>query len=126
MKTIALVGLVGLILSTVRDIVMARLNQSVGSNVHKETLKRILLAPVNNFFDVTPIGKILNIFTSNMNVFYGELFDPIDCMINMTSHMLVILIFLFTTCNTYILLPVFGLMFLQMRRIMRPYLNVEN
>ena len=43
----------------------------MGREIHLSTLRKILLAPINLFFDVTPIGKILQIFTKDMNVFSG-------------------------------------------------------
>ena len=71
MKTLTFVGMFGLIFGNIRDFVLQRMKKMVGRTVHKDTLRQVLLAPVNVFFDVTPVGKILNIFTRNMNVFYG-------------------------------------------------------
>ena len=55
----------------IRHIVFDRFKRSIGKDVHRVTLRRVLLAPVNTFFDVTPLGKIVNIFMSNLHVFYG-------------------------------------------------------
>lgn len=126
MQTLAAVSLVGLALGTARDLLMTRMKRRVGANVHKETLERVLLAPVNIFFDVTPVGKILNIFTRSMNVFYGEIVEPIKHMMNMASHVLVVFYFLFTIGDWHILAPVLGLMFWLMRRISTPYLYCDN
>lgn len=126
MKTFATVSVVGLALGTIRDVVMTRMKRKVGSNVHKETLKRVLLAPVNIFFDVTPIGKILNIFTGSMHVFYGGIIEPIKHIMNMSSHVLVVFYFLFSIGNWRILIPVLAVMFVLMYRISLPYLSCDN
>jgi len=41
----------------------------MGVDIHQSTLQKILFAPVNLFFDVTPIGRLLKIFTVDMKVF---------------------------------------------------------
>ena len=43
--------------------------------MHKDTLKRVLFAPVNTFFDVTPIGKVLKVYVEDMEKFYTGLID---------------------------------------------------
>jgi len=71
MKRIAGIGMLGLILHKIKDIIFQKVKRSIGRDVHKVTLRRVLLAPVNTFFDVTPLGKIVQIFMSDLNVFYG-------------------------------------------------------
>ena len=46
----------------------------VGFNVEKETLTKMIFAPVNLFFDITPLGKIYQIFINEMHAIYGEAF----------------------------------------------------
>ena len=36
--------------------------------IHREMLKKVLNAPINLYFDVTPIGRILNRFSKDLNV----------------------------------------------------------
>jgi len=49
----------------------------MGGKIHSELLKRVMNAPNNLFFDVTPFGKLLSNFTSDMRrcgpEFYGYL-----------------------------------------------------
>jgi len=71
MSKIAFVGILSLVLNRIRELIFTRVKRSIGRDVHRITLKRVLLAPVNTFFDVTPLGKIVNIFMSDLNVFYG-------------------------------------------------------
>ena len=69
------VSLFGLAMRTLRNHVFDTRRRAIGRTVHLETLKRILLAPVNKFFDVTPIGKIMQIFSDDISVFYGRILD---------------------------------------------------
>jgi len=36
--------------------------------IHEEMLSKVLNAPVNLYFDVTPIGRILNKFSKDLDV----------------------------------------------------------
>lgn len=38
-----------------------------GKLLHKQMIGRVLEAPVNLYFDVTPIGRILNKFSKDLN-----------------------------------------------------------
>ena len=126
MKTLALVGLFGLVFGNIRDFIMQRMKKMVGRNVHKDTLRQVLKAPVNIFFDVTPVGKILNIFTRNMNVFYGQIVEPLNHMMNMASHVLVVLYYLFTIGNWSIVITVLTVMYIAGVKIATPYLYADN
>ena len=39
-----------------------KLNKRLSQGIMKSTLVKVLNAPINLFFDVTPVGKIINIF----------------------------------------------------------------
>ena len=62
----------------------------MGSEIVKTTLRKVLLAPVNLFFDVTPVGKILKIFQDEINIFRNHLFDPLKHIIGMISHVIIV------------------------------------
>jgi len=126
MKQLAFVGLFLLVLGNVRHYLLNRMKRQVGRNVHKDTLRKIMKAPVNTFFDVTPVGKILNIFTRNMNVFYGGIVEPLQHMMNMSAHVLVVLAFLFSHGDIRILTVVFVGMGYLARYIATPYLHADN
>jgi ABC-type multidrug transport system fused ATPase/permease subunit len=36
--------------------------------LHKEMIKKVMNAPINLYFDVTPVGRILNRFTKDLSV----------------------------------------------------------
>ena len=38
-----------------------------GKKLHNQMIERVLKAPVNLYFDVTPIGRILNKFSKDLN-----------------------------------------------------------
>ena len=82
----------------------------------------MLKAPINIFFDVTPVGKILNIFTSKMNCFYGGIVDPFMHMMNMITHVLVVLYYLFAIGNwTIVIAALFGFYIISMK-LGKPYM----
>lgn len=41
---------------------------SASRKVHQEMLVRVMNAPINLYFDVTPIGRILNRFSKDLSV----------------------------------------------------------
>lgn len=36
--------------------------------IHKHILNRVLNAPINLYFDITPIGRILNRFSKDLSI----------------------------------------------------------
>ena len=91
MKTAAIATTVSVGLANFRNLVVKRHERHMGGDILKVTLKRVLLAPVNTFFDVTPVGKILKIFQEEINIFRNHLFDPLKHIIGMLSHVVVVL-----------------------------------
>ena len=115
-----------MVLHKVRHILFDRFKRSIGKDVHRVTLRRVLLAPVNTFFDVTPLGKIVNIFMGNLRVFYGEVLDAPNGIFEMLSHVMVVLSVMFAIGNWYILVPALALMFIIGRKISKPYTYADN
>ena len=48
---------------------LSKTARKIGEKAHQVSLEKVLCAPVNNFFDVTPIGKVIKMFNEDMNVF---------------------------------------------------------
>ena len=115
-----------LVLNKLRSIIYEKAKRSIGKDVHRVTLRRILLAPVNTFFDVTPMGKIMNIFMDDLNVFYGQVLDAPNAMFEMLSHVVVVLSIMFAIGNWYILVPMFSLMLILARHVSKPYIHADN
>ena len=65
------VSLFAVFIDNMTDFIFRDLKRKIGRDIHKSILRKILFAPINLFFDVTPIGKILQIFIEDMNVFQG-------------------------------------------------------
>jgi len=126
MTRIALVGLFGLVMNNIRQIFFRRAKKSLGKDVHRVTLRRVLLAPVNTFFDVTPMGKIMNIFMGGLGVFEHQVLEAPNRMFEMLSHVIVVLSMMFAIGNWFILVPLFSLMIFLGRRVSKPYIYADN
>ena len=50
---------------------MSRKNLIFSKLIHEEMLGKVLNAPINLYFDVTPIGRILNKFSKDLEVADG-------------------------------------------------------
>ena len=103
------VSTVGVCLNQFRNLVVRYYTCRVGNGMVKKTLNKVLLAPVNLFFDVTPVGKILKIFNEEVHTFREKLWEPLIHIIGMTSHVVVVLTTMFSiggweTCITLCLM----------------------
>ena len=56
---------------------------------HTDIMHKVMNAPVNTFFDVTPVGKILVRFSKDLEVFKGGLFWSISHLMNMIFRVVV-------------------------------------
>lgn len=77
----ALYSMMGVVGLTLRALVLAQHRLGTSSKLHKNLLDSTLGAPVA-FFDVTPIGRILNRFSSDMVVIDEELSQTISQLTN--------------------------------------------
>ena len=68
------------------DRMLERVKRRSGRNVHNEVLTSMMNAPINLFYDVTPIGLILNRIRGDINVFRGGLFHVYQWIGDMSSH----------------------------------------
>ena len=59
-------------------------------------MQRVMNAPINTFFDITPVGKILVRFSKNLEVFKGSMFW--SCMF-FSNH-------LFALISTFVILGI--------------------
>ena len=125
MKNLVLVSYALLALRLTRDFVFDKKKRDIGRNVHKETLTKVLHAPVNTFFDVTPIGKILSIFNGDLEVFYGRILEPLHHMTEMGAHIIVVLSIFYAIGNVYVLLMLCSMAYV-MYFITKPYLHADN
>ena len=91
----------------------------------QSTLEKVLLAPVNLFFDVTPVGKILKIFNEEINIFRGQIFEPFKHCVGMASHVVVVCSCMFTI-GVYETLIGLLLMGAVMSYVVPPYISADN
>ena len=54
--------------SGIRAFTLVRSNLKAVKKLHKNMIKGLLKAPINNFYDRIPIGRILNRFSDDLNV----------------------------------------------------------
>lgn len=57
----------GALATVCRSITVMLLLLRSSKNLHDELFRRVLAAPVNTYFDVTPVGRILNRFSNDLD-----------------------------------------------------------
>ena len=85
-----------------------------------------MLAPVNIFFDVTPIGKIMRIFTEDLNVFYGRILDAPKGIMELLISIFVSLSIMFSIGGYEYVIPTILLMFMIMYQLSVPFGMLDN
>ncbi|TMW62208.1 hypothetical protein Poli38472_009701 [Pythium oligandrum] len=55
------------VITPVRGVLLTETCMRSAHNLHDELFRRILNAPVNQYFDVTPVGRILNRFSNDLD-----------------------------------------------------------
>ena len=126
MKTIICTSYVLLFLRVVRDFCMDMKKKHIGRNMHKKILRKVLQAPVNLFFDVTPIGKILSIFNGDLDVFYGEILNPLGNIFDMSAHILVVLASFFAIGNFSVTIGTFIFIIYLIRKVSKLFVSAGN
>lgn len=121
----AFISVIGIVLNNLRDLKMNSIKRAMTAKVHNSLLKSVIFAPVNKFFDITPIGKILQIFLDDINVFRGEVIDPMFHMSNMTTHVIVVVSLLVSVAGIKAAACLLFIMSL-MRRVSIPYVSADN
>ena len=64
-------------LTTMFSLADRKIDRKIGEGIVIMTLQKVLQAPINLFFDVTPIGKILAIFDEDVHIFQEQMFAPL-------------------------------------------------
>ena len=125
MTYIGCLSIGGMVLRNIQDVYNQKRKREVGNGVHRETLNRILRAPINLFYDVTPIGKIMQIFTGDLRVFYGGVTDTPKHIINMIAEVMVSLFIILSIAEWPIWILIV-IMFALGAKISQPYLHADN
>lgn len=112
-------------MGTFNSLMMRWVGRRIGQGIFKETLRKVLLAPVNTFFDVTPVGKILKIFQEEINIFNEGLLSPFEYMSDSVSHVVVVSSFMFAL-GFWETLAGFTVLALLLQRVVPYYLSSDN
>ena len=62
--------------------------------MHKDLFTRVINAPINLFFDITSLGRILVRFSNDIEIFKGGILLPINQFTNQLSTLIVTIAFL--------------------------------
>ena len=62
---------------------------TIATTMHQDLLSRVTKAPVNLFFDVTPMGKLMSNFTSDINKTNSRFFGPVNWVFTSVSEVLI-------------------------------------
>ena len=98
--------------------------KQMGKNVHASLLSKVMNAPINLFFDVTPVGKIFKRFSDDIHVFNGAIFHGFRRIFGEVTY-LVFIFSLLLQFSSWILLFTLVLIFL-CYHIVKPYLYIDN
>ena len=118
-------SVIRILIETILNFLLARLKQNMGVRIHQDTLEKIIFAPVNLFFDITPIGKVLRIFTGDISVFKGTLIDQTQHILNIVSHVIVMVALLVSFGSWEVTFTCLFLLAL-MVHLSKPWLHAEN
>jgi len=80
-QTFAWISMLGVFLQVIRGVTLANHRLGTSEKLHNQLTVRILAAPVA-FFDVTPLGRILNRFSSDMLSIDEELSQSLFQLVN--------------------------------------------
>ena len=89
---LALTACTGLLV-TIRGLYFVAISMLSSKNLHNAIFHRVLMAPINTFFDVTPVGRILNRFSRDI--------DMIDTML--PNYFMIFLMFLFQVISVFVI-----------------------
>lgn len=90
--------------------------------LHRNMIEKILFAPVNLYFDTTPIGRILNRFSKDLNTMENGFADTIGGFMGCSLNLIyVIAVAVFTLVWVLLLLPIMLVVsYFLVRRTVKP------
>ena len=74
-------------------------NRELGTKVHKMALDKVMHGSVNKYYDVTPIGRVIQKFNNEIHVFKGGLLRQVQETFNSLSKVIFQFGFLCTVSN---------------------------
>ena len=112
-------------LFTLGDYIIMLKKRLLGKNIHNEALTKVMLAPINNFFNVTPLGTILKRFREDMSVFRERLLDAPIFMSDMGSHFFH-MFFLWAAVGSYLGIIGTAVIFYGVYLVAKPFVSADN
>ena len=105
-------------------LLLAKMNADMSKGFHTDIMYKVMNAPVNTFFDVTPVGKILVRFSKDLEVFKGGLFWSISHLMNMIFRVGAVVFFLLwvNPINVIFIAAVAALF----AHFTKPYMSADN
>ena len=125
LKTMGYMTCIGILVNQVKNYLENQKFRYIANGILNSTLTTVLQAPVNLFFDITPVGKILGIFQREINTFRTHLFMPIMHCMGMFTHIFFVLHMLMTY-GSYEVYAVLAVMVMIMNYVIWPYLSADN
>ena len=103
---------------------LAKMNRDMSKGFHTDIMKKVMNAPINTFFDITPVGKILVRFSKDLEVFKGGLFWSISHLMNMIFRVGAVIFFLLyvNPLNIVFIIIVMALF----KHFTKPYMSADN
>ena len=117
-------ALVGSIVNLGIEIFISIKAKGMGKNVHLMLFSKVMSAPINLFFDVTPVGKVFQRFSEDINVFNGAIFWGFRRIMGNVTYLL-FLFHLLISISNWLFVFFFMLSWLAYY-VVRPYLAADN
>ena len=114
LKIIFGLAIVSVFFLTLRFIMLLFANMKVGRWLHSDMLNKVMNAPINLFFDVTPIGKILNRFSKDISCVDTELPFFVNGLIATVAHASQAIILAFIA-SLWLIAPILVVIYLAFR-----------
>ena len=124
MTKILIVAGLGASFISIKVYLLASMNQTMSKGFHTDIMYKVMNAPVNTFFDVTPVGKILVRFSKDLEVFKGGLYWSISHVMNMIFRVGAVVFFLIYVNPLNIIF--IGIVMALFRHFTTPYMSADN
>lgn len=99
--------------------------RGMGKDTHREVMSIVFDAPINLFFDVTPIGLIINRIRGDIHVFRGCLIEVPGWICDMSSHFIYILL-LFISMNSFELVLTLLIVYWLIYKVAMPMIELRS
>ena len=117
-------ALIGMLVNNLIDVFIAIKAKQMGKGVHLSLFAKVMSAPINLFFDITPVGKVFQRFSEDLHVFNGEVFHCFRHIMSQITYLL-FLFHLLVSISSW-LLGFFLILSLLCYYVVRPYLAIDN